>query len=30
VRNMFDATMQTLGYALLTGVTVWAIIAYVP
>jgi len=30
VRNMIDATVQALGYALLAGATTWAIFAYVP
>jgi hypothetical protein len=30
VRNVFDATVQALGYAALTGAAVWAIFTYVP
>jgi hypothetical protein len=30
VRNVIDATVQALGYTLLTSAAVWAIFAYVP
>lgn len=30
MRNVIDATVQALGYTLLTGIAIWAIFSYVP